>query len=413
MAHVLIVGKPFSGLKNFLVNNNHTYTILQDELTTKTPHKKLRNRVVCSFSNPASYLEASRNIHALNPINATITVYENYIVANAAIAKELGLPGLTQEAAQACTDKSLMRYMFSLSEEKVSPDFHVITSQESLIRFAESHEFPLILKPANLAKSLLVTKNSSLQELLHNYAKALSLADSTYEKYAPNSSPKFIVEEFLVGSIHSVDAFVDADGEPHVLEQVVDYQSGYDIGYDDNFHYSRLLPSNLSGQEITAIRHTAKLGCQLLGMTSSPAHIEIILTKDGPRIVEIGARNGGYRERMHRLANGIDITANALALALNEPLDIRAKKNDHVGVFELFPKQPGLFTKIDHQQQLTNLPSLNYLSVKATPGQYVGKAGDGYKMSAVVILHNSDPDQFTKDMEYLNESCLVQTKTLQ
>ena len=407
MAHVLIVGKSFSGLKQFLSAHNHTYTVLQDELGTKFPDKKLKNRVVCSFRDRTSYLSAARNIHRHTPIDATIVTYEGYVVPNAIIAAELQLPGMSEDAAIACTDKEVMRSRFALSPEKISPDFNVIDSREGLTHFANTHSFPLILKPANLAKSLLVTKNDSLDELVANYDKARQLAETTYKKYAPNNTPKFIVEEFLEGSIHSVDAFVDIHGEPHVLEQVVDYQTGHDIGFDDNFHYSRLLPSRLSSENTQAIRHTAKIGCQLLGMTSSPAHVEVILTKSGPRIVEIGARNGGYRERMHRLANDINITNNALALALNQPLDITAKKNDHVGVFELFPRTPGVFTGISHQQELEQLPSLNYLSIKAKPGQFIGKAGDGYKMGAVVILHNSDQQQFMADKHYLSNRVTV------
>ncbi len=409
MAHVLIVGKSFSGLKKFLVAAGHTYTVLQDELTTKFPDKKFKRRVVCSFQDTASYLTAVRRIHTHTPIDASIVTYESYVVPDALIAAELGLPGMSEGAAHACTDKEIMRGKFALSPEKVSPDFHVVTSPESLTNFANNHDFPLILKPANLSKSLLVTKNNSLDELLVNYTKATQLAQTTYQKYAPNNTPKFIVEEFLEGSIHSVDAFVDASGQPHVLDNVVDYQTGHDIGFDDNFHYSRLLPSKLSPQDVLAIRHTAELGCKLLGMTSSPAHIEIILTKNGPRIVEIGARNGGYRERMHALANGIDITANALALCLDQPLDISPKKNDSVGVFELFPKTPGIFQGIAHEDRLRALPSYYYMSTKAAPGQFVGKAADGHKMCAVVILASSDPTQFQADVAFLANSVAVIT----
>lgn len=411
MAHVLIVGKSFSGLKNFLAENGHTYTLLQDQLTTKFPNKKLKNRKVCSFQSKDAYIDAARSIHSHTPIDASMAIYENYIVPNSIIAAELGLPGLPEDAATACTDKEVMRERFSRSHEPVSPDFRVVSSRDNLINFANSHEFPLILKPANLAKSLLVTKNDSLDELLASYDHACSLAETIYKKYAPNSKPKFIVEEFLDGSIHSVDAFVDSRGEPHVLEQVVDYQTGHDIGFEDNFHYSRLLPSQLSNDDIQAIRRTAKLGCQLLGMASSPAHVEIILTRKGPRIVEIGARNGGYRERMHRLANDIDITYNALALALNQPLKLTANKSDHVGVFELFPKNPGRFIGISHLAKLESLPSLEYVDIKAQPGAYTGKAGDGYKMAAVVILRHKSFTQFLRDAQYLRESVSVLTAT--
>lgn len=407
MAHILIVGKSFSGLKKYIYEHGHTFSLLQDELTTKYPEKKLKNRKVCSFSNREDYIGAARQIYLKKPIDASIATYENYILPNAIISSSLGLPGLTEESALSCTDKELMRSKFADSPEKISPDFRVVRSKKDLIDFALSHEFPLILKPANLAKSLLVTKNNSLDTLLVNYETALNLASGTYKKYAPNSSPKFIVEEFLEGTIHSVDAFIDGSGVPYVLEQVVDYQTGYDIGFDDNFHYARLLPSRLSKKDTDAIRHTAALGCRLLKMTSSPAHIEIILTMNGPRIVEIGARNGGYRERMHWLANGIDITANALAVSLNAPINITSKSNDYVGVFELFPHKAGNFIKISNQQKLEKLSSLKYLSIKAKPGELVGKAGDGFKMCAVVILCSNNRQQFEADTGYLKDHITV------
>ena len=405
MSHLLIVGQKFSSLTDYITSHGHTYTLLQDIKRTKFPDKKFKRRTVADFSNTHTLIEAVSSIK--EPIDGVITTYENYVLPTAHIARHLGLPGMPVQAAEACTDKFLMRSLFADAPEKISPAFATVTSREDVVAFANSHSFPLILKPANLAKSLLVTKSHNLDELLENYDKSASLLPKIYQKYAPDRTPKLLIEEFLEGTIHSVDAFVDSQGAPYVLENVVDYQTGYDIGFDDNFHYSRLLPSKLSAKDQIALRHCAEIGIRALGIKSSPAHVEIIMTKNGPRIVEIGARNGGYRERMHGLANDIDITANAISLALNQPLDILAKKSEHIGVFELFPKVPGIFASISHQQELEKLPSLNYLSVKAKPGEFIGKSSDGYKMTAVVILHSSDKQQFETDMRYLNDHVIV------
>ena|GEM_PF-447614 len=397
----LIVGDAFSGLTNYLEVHGHDYIILKDIVKTKSPDKKLRRRILADFSNNSTIFQAVDSIK--QPIDGVIATYENYILPAAKIAEYLGLPGLPISAAEACTDKFLMRSLFAKAPEKISPDFAIADSEETVLSFAQAHTFPLILKPANLSKSLLVYKNYNLEELLANFHRAQDLAPEIYAKYAPSRTPKIIIEGFLNGSIHSVDAFVDADGTPHVLPHIVDYQTGYDIGYDDNFHYSRILPSKLSAPDQQALLHVAELGCRSLGMKNSPAHIEIIMTKDGPRIVEIGARNGGYRERMHRLANGIDITGAALSLSLGRQLIIRATKNEPCAVLELFPKTPGIFTGIANEDALRKLPSLNYFSVKAKLGNFVGKAGDGYKMCAVVILHNSDEKQFENDLSFVNE----------
>ena len=144
-------------------------------------------------------------------------------------------------------------------------------------------------------------------------------------------------------------------------------------------------------------------------MKNSPAHVEVILTKNGPRIVEIGARNGGYRERMHRLANGIDITGSAIRIAVGEQPDIAATKNDSLGVFELFPKTPGIFAGVKNEDKLKALPSLAYLAVQAKLGAFVGKSSDGYKMCVIVTLHNADAAQFARDVAFLGEHIAVQT----
>lgn len=407
MTHVLIVGKKFTALTDYLIEHGYTFTLLQDKLATKYPDKKFKNRLVVDFSSQSVLLDSLSSLkHAPDLVVAT---YENYVLPAAWIADYLDLPGLPISAAEACTDKFAMRTLFAQAPEKISPDFAIVHDEADIINFAHAHSFPLILKPANLAKSLLVTRSNDIDELLENYRKSTELLASTYKKYAPNRTPKLIVEEFLEGSIHSVDAFVASDGEPFVLEQIVDYQTGYDIGYNDNFHYSRTLPSTLSIDEQSSLRHCAEVGIKALGIKNSPAHVEIIMTSQGPRIVEIGARNGGYRERMHRLANGIDITEAALAVASGMAPSIKANKNDSCSVLELFAKEGGTFVGISNIDQLRALPSLHYLSVKATAGEYTGKSSDGYRAAAVIILSHASKEQFAKDSEYLNAHCVVVT----
>lgn len=409
---ILVVGHALPGFLESLESRGYDYIVLKDRLRTQSPHKRLPRRIVCDFSSRESILKTVGTI-TQRIDGVLVTPYENYILPAAWIAAHLHLPGLPIETAKACTDKQLMRTLFAKAPERISPEFAVVTHEHDLQAFALRHQFPLILKPASLAKSLLVTKNHTLDELHANYRRTVAQIEEVYQKYAPTRQPKLLVEEFLEGSIHSVDAFVGHNGQPHLLQEIVDYQSGYDIGFDDNFHYSRLLPSKLSSGDQQALRHCAALGIQALGMRNSPAHVEVIMTKEGPRIVEIGARNGGYRNRMHKLANGIDIASAATSLVFGEEPDITATKHEPCAVLEFFPKQPGIFQRIQHQAKMESLASRVYLSVKAEPGDYVGKAADGYKMCAVVILHHHDPVQFQHDLEFVNQNVRVETEPSQ
>ncbi|MBR0480449.1 ATP-grasp domain-containing protein [Candidatus Saccharibacteria bacterium] len=406
--NILIVGREFTGLIDHIKSIGANYCILRDKKLTKVGKEKDKY-VYADFSSRETILAALESL-PWQP-DACATIYENYVLPAAIICEYYGLPGMPVASAEACTDKYLMRSLFAKAPESISPDFAEATSLEVVKDFAAKHDFPLILKPANLAKSLLVTKSSNLSELIENYQRTVEHINAVYAQYAPDRQPKIVIEEFLEGTVHSVDAFVDSDGTPHVMKEIVDYQTGYDVGYDDNFHYSRIMPSKLSDEEQAKFLHCAELGCRALGMKNSPAHIEIIMTAKGPRIVEIGARNGGYRERMYRLACGINTTENALKVWLGQQPEIVAQKHEPIAVLELFPKVSGNFAGIAHQKELEQLPSLEYLSVKPAPGAYIGKSSDGYKMAAVVILHHSDAAQFNQDLDFVNRNVYVITET--
>lgn len=333
-----------------------------------------------------------------NKPDCVLTIYEQYIRITAAINQQLGFEhALSPESAERCTDKYLMRQAFTKSPHKISPGFAEVNSEADLQSFADSHDFPLILKPTNLAKSLLVTKCANYDELISAYRTSVELAGGLYKKFTIGLEPTFIVEEFMTGKVYSVDAFTDADGNVLVLDFIVDYVIAEEAGYDDTFHYARNMPTELSLEDQAALKACAKAGVEALEMRSSPAHVEIIMTANGPRIVEIGARNGGYRPRMHRLANNQDLIAMALESYQGRLPAVEDPTDHPCSVLEIFPHEAGEFVELENQQAIEALPSLNYLRVVAKPGAPVGKAKNGYKAAAIVILANRDAAQFARD----------------
>ena len=405
--HVLIVGHSFEKFNLYLQTHGHTYTILRDQETLNNSHDVPDDNLVIDFTNPELVKAAVNNLK-VRP-DCIVTIYENYVVNVAQLNQMLGLPGMSIEAARACTDKALMRAKFVASPEPISPAFREISTWQQAESFAGEFGFPLMLKPANLVKSLLVLKANDMEELRVNWQHMQETIGEVYQRWAPRQQPKIVIEQYLSGHVYSTDAFVDTQGQVHVLPHIVDYQTGYEVGYDDNFHYSRLLPSKLSPSDQEKLLRCARLGCEALGMRASPAHIEIIMTPSGPRIVEIGARNGGYRSRMYDLSLGIDIYANAIATVSGQPLKLTPTKNEPVAVLELFPKQAGKFVELSRQAQVEQLASLEYLSLKHQPGEYAGKSRDGYKMSAIIILHHADPEQFARDLQFVNEQVKIIT----
>jgi glutathione synthase/RimK-type ligase-like ATP-grasp enzyme len=402
----LIVGKNFSSLKSTIEHRGDAWVLLKDSDKTNADKP---NIIHVNFADENAVMRSVDELRG--KIDGVIAIYENYIVWASKLAGKLGLPALPVDSARACTDKDLMRTLFLKSKTPISPQYSVVNTQEDILNFAAKYGYPLILKPANLAKSLLVLKCINNNDLVNNFNLIQKEINRVYAQFAPHTKPKIIIEEFLEGSIHSVDAFVDSSGEPNVLTEIVDYQTGYDIGFNDNFHYSRILPSKLSTQQQNDLRKVAEQGCRMLGMRNSAAHIEIIMTKKGPRIVEIGARNGGYRERMHKLANSIDVLDIQLDIKLGLPVNLNIGRHESVAVLELFPKTAGTFVGLKNENRLKELSSLKYYKLKQVIGSYVGKAGDGYKMCAVIILHNRNKNDFDQDLDYVNQNVSIITKS--
>jgi len=343
-------------------------------------------------------------------LDGVITIYETYVYGAAVITRHFGLPGMTPQAAKTCSDKILMRQKFLDYQPAITPGFASVQSWSDVLGFIRSHTFPFMLKPANLTKSLLVTKNHNPQELKQNYEFATKTIANLYQKHRVRQAPKLLIEEFLEGSVHSVDGFAGQGGVMRILDQVIDYQTGYDIGKQENYHFSRRLPSRLPKTVQSGIRQVAEQGMKALQMQSSPAHVEVVVTKKGPKIVEIGARLGGYRPRMHSYANRIDLYQANINTALGLKPDITASANKNCAVLELFPDQEGLFTEISNLEKLNHLPSIQYVSIKAKPYSRIGLSSQGYKASIIVMLGNEDSEQFERDYAYVKDKVEVRTK---
>ncbi len=405
MAHILLVGSGFSGITKHLRAYGYDYTILKDGSATRFPNKQIPHRVLCDFSSKQKILST---VDALDyRIDGVLTAYEQYVLATSWISEHLGLPGMAEQASKNCTDKWAMRQALQISDVRLNPDFAIINSAQDLSDFAARHSFPIMLKPANLVKSLLITKNDSIEELLANYRQTIEVIDKVYAKYCPTRQPLLIAEEFLEGKMYTVAGFADADGNIYTSDKIVDLKLARDIGHRDNFLYSRVMPTALDAKLQRDIIDCAKAGMVALGMRASAAHVEIILTSKGPRIVEIGARNGGYRERMYQLACGIDLTAASIDVALGKEPNIKSTKNESVAVIELFPKDNGKYSHITSSDEVNSLKSCTYFNIKALRGDYVGRAADGHKRCAIVILHNADKQQFTDDLRFVENNVKV------
>jgi len=82
--------------------------------------------------------------------------------------------------------------------------------------------------------------------------------------------------------------------------------------------------SQKSAETVAAIKDLAIRAVKSVGIDNSPAHVEIMVTKDGPKMVELGSRMGGGCITTHLvpLSTGIDMIKSVMDLALGKDPDL-------------------------------------------------------------------------------------------
>lgn len=381
---IAVIGQYHTGLLQALERLDRPYHLVLDR-------RRYDREDAVSFTNEATLID---HIGSLQPkVTLAVAMYEQYIPVTAVINEALGTEhALSSEAALNCTDKVRMRHALS-AVDGISPAFREVGDDADAYAFVAKYDYPVILKPANLSKSLLVSKCENDEQLNTTLAQMKRDAPGLYERYTVGQRPRFIIEQFMTGSIHTVAAFADRGGRVICAPGVVDNVPASEAGYDDGFIFSRTLPGSLGEDDQAAIFACAEAGVRALGMISTPAHVELFLTSEGPKIIEIGARLGGYRPRMYEQSYGIDLYGCALEALSGKVPVMKQVRPRYCGVFELFPQVIGRYSGID---PFPESGAYEYFAVKPKPGAVIGPAKHGYKATAIAMVSADDQTEFAR-----------------
>lgn len=359
-------------------------------------HITLKNPELFDRIEPVDYTQIDNELIRLSTLGlqmaGLLCTFENYIVAKAKLGAHFKVPVQSLESAQLSTDKSLMRQAFLDADRTITPDYATIDTLDEAVHFANSHGYPLIIKPTNLVKSLLVLKCDDEQQLIERFTYAADTIGTLYEKYhIYDRSPQLIIEEFIIGEQFSIAAFVDGAGTPHFCDGIVSLKNAQDIHVDDNYLYSRTLPATLPEEVVTEMYRVAEASVRALHMQSVPAHIELMYGPAGVKIIEIGARIGGYRPRMYSYSYGLDMVQQEVRLALGEQPDLTGTFTSYCATYELFPETEGSFVEITGD---IDTDAFTYYRITAKAGEHIGPAKNGYKATGIIIVTHQEKAVF-------------------
>jgi hypothetical protein len=316
---------------------------------------------------------------------AGITTFsESRIGRTAALAERLGLSFLDRRAAVAVTDKFTQRRL--LAEAGVQDtDCRVVRVPEDLEAALDAVGLPAVLKPRRGAASTRTCTVRTVREA------AARLAEFT----GPDGG-EFVVERFLTGDA-SVAGPEWADYVS--VESVVSHGDVRHVEVTGKFPLAPplresgyVVPSTLDDDVRARVLALTGAALVALGVRHGVTHTEVKLTPDGPRIIEVNGRLGGYVADLVRRARGFDLVRAAVTVALGRPCEV-PEGGHRRHAFQYFltpPVEAVAVRRLDGLDEVGRIAGVRFVETFARPG-----AGLDWRRGTLTylgIVHGSAPD---------------------
>ena len=295
----------------------------------------------------------------------------------AAACQTLGLPGITPDTALKATDKGEMIKAFEAHGVE-HPWYYIVKDKSELEKVMDKITFPCISKPTDNSGSRGVMLINSREELIESIEYSSS----------QGRSGSVIVEEYLTGNEVSVE-IMTLDGEPRVL-QVTDKLT---TGAPHFVEMGHSQPSRLPEASVEAIKDLASRAVRAVGIKNGPAHVEIMMTKNGPRMIELGARMGGDCITTHLvpLSTGINMVECTIKLACGEEIDLEPKLSCGSAI-RFFHAPCGRIKEIDGVDEAKAISGVKEISFTKGVGDTVCEIGSSTDRIGFVIAQADTPE---------------------
>jgi biotin carboxylase len=259
---------------------------------------------VVDFSDAASVVDVGRR----HGVNGVLTVAsERAVPVVAAVSERLGLPGIASDTAQVMTHKVAMRRR--LAEHGVpQPIFRAVSTPGEARAGAKALGFPAVIKPVDSSGQRGVFRLGSFDDLEAHLPAALGAStrrEAILERYHEGAE----VTTLLVANRGEVRLITASD-------RVRPKGIGFGVAL------AHVYPSTFRVDVLEEVERVAVAAVNALGMRDGIAHSQLLVARDGVRVIEVAARiPGGQMDEIPRIGRGIDLVEIAVRQALG--LDVQ------------------------------------------------------------------------------------------
>lgn len=305
----------------------------------------------------------------------------------------------TPDSLEWATDKYEMRKRLQLFDSKNTPKFTKVkeNSKKERSRVVGKVGFPMVVKPANLQESMLVTicyHEEEFEKTLRNIFRKLR---NEYKKMNRSQLPTIMTEEFMEGEMYSIDSYVNSRGTIYHCP-LVRVKTGRDIGHDDFYNYLQMTPTGLKKETVEKAEKAAETAIHALGLRSVTAHVELMKIDDVWKIIEIGPRVGGFRDLLHELSCDIDHSLNDVLIRIPRKPIIPKKCKATATVLKWFAESEGIISEMKGIKKIEELESFHSITINKKIGDRATFSKNGGKSIFNLFMHNADRSKLLADI---------------
>lgn len=314
----------------------------------------------------------------------------------------------TPESLLWASDKRLMRRHFRVADSSISPKYTLVKdySDTELERVVGQIGFPLILKPTNLAQSLLVHVCHHHEELRKAVKDTFQEIQKVYDENGRTEKPRVIAEQYMDGLQYSIDAYVSSRGRVTCCP-LVRQKTGHDIGREDFFGYLQSTPTALSASTVKNAEDVVKRGVRALGLRNTTVHVELMRIDNTWKIIEIGARIGGFRPQLHRLSCSINHGMNDVLVRMGRQPVVPRRCSRFAAAMKYYAKEEGQIVSILGLKKIEKLSSFHKLEIRKKRGDRSVFAKNGGGAIFVVYLVHDKRSELLADIRRVEQTVQV------
>lgn len=348
------------------------------------PKKLIDHFIQVDNYNHSECIEKLQTFFDQNPevyIDGTLTFWEDDIPLLARICEHFGFIGNNYQTAIATRNKYEMRKRLR-DCGLGSPEFHLLQSKDDLEDAMHFIGFPAVMKPVWGADSSFVVLVKDEDEAYATYDYLLKNCNEQYDPIFKYNDSQFLYEEYLEGTEVSLECYSQF-GIPNVLgiNEKQPLVPPYFIEYGD------IAPARLAeGTEQDVIK-LAESSLIALGVQNSLSHIELKITPQGPKIIEVASRMGGDDVYLNvKTVWGFDMVKIGLQISCGLKVEQKKREAKEIVVCRYFiPEYSGIITNISGIKECREMKNVLDLVISKDVGDAVLVPPEGYENMGWIV----------------------------